>query len=36
MTLGGGVGAYANGTIFRATTPNRSPVFYYIHHTLTI
>ena len=36
MTLGGGVGAYANGTFFRATTPNRSPVFYYIHHTLTI
>ena len=36
MTLGGGVGAYANGTFFRGTTPNRSPVFYYIHHTLTI
>jgi len=36
MTLGGGMGAYANGTFFRATTPNRSPVFYYIHHTFTM
>lgn len=36
MTLGGGVGAYANGTFFRGVTPNRSPVFYYIHHTFTM
>ena len=36
MTVGGGVGAFANGTFFRATTPNRHPVFYYIHHTVTI
>jgi hypothetical protein len=36
LTLGGGVGAFANGSYFRATTPNRSPVFYYIHHTFTL
>ncbi|MFN0100743.1 MAG: alginate export family protein [Bryobacteraceae bacterium] len=36
MTLGGGVGAYANGAFFRGITPNRSPVFYYIHHTFTM
>lgn len=36
MTVGGGFGAYATGTFFRATSPNRNPVFFYIHHTLTI
>lgn len=36
LTLGGGVGAYANGTFFRGTTPNRNPYFYYIHHTFTM
>ncbi len=36
MTLGGGVGAYVNGTYFRGITPNRSPVFYYIHHTFSM
>jgi hypothetical protein len=34
--VGGGFGAYATGTFFRATSPNRNPVFFYIHHTLTI
>lgn len=36
LTLGGGVGVYANGTFFRSTTPNRSPYFYYVHHTFTM
>jgi len=36
MTIGGGVGAYANGAFFRATTPNRNPFFFYIHHTFTM
>lgn len=36
MTMGGGVGAFANGGFFRTTSPNRSPVFYYIHHTFTM
>ncbi|MBI2688723.1 MAG: alginate export family protein [Acidobacteria bacterium] len=36
MTLGGGVGAFANGAFFRAASPNRNPVFYYIHHTFTM
>lgn len=36
MTIGGGVGAYANGAFFRTTTPNHSPYFYYIHHTFTM
>jgi hypothetical protein len=36
MTIGGGFGAYANGAFFRTTTPNRSPFFYYIHHTFTM
>jgi hypothetical protein len=36
LTIGGGVGAYANGTFFQTTTPNQSPYFYYIHHTFTM
>ena len=36
LTIGGGVGAYANGTFFHTTTPNQSPYFYYIHHTFTM
>ncbi|HEU0123523.1 MAG TPA: alginate export family protein [Bryobacteraceae bacterium] len=36
LTLGGGVGAYANGRFFHGLTPDRSPVFYYIHHTFTM
>jgi hypothetical protein len=36
MTIGGGMGAYANGGFFRTTTPNHSPYFYYIHHTFTM
>ena len=36
MTVGGGMGAYANGVFFSGTTPNRGPVFYYIQHTFTI
>ena len=36
LTIGGGVGAYANGTFFQNTSPNRNPFFYYIHHTFTM
>ena len=36
LTIGGGVGAYANGAFFHTTTPNHSPYFYYIHHTFTM
>lgn len=36
MTVGGGMGIYANGTFFRATSPNHRPVFFYIHHTITL
>jgi hypothetical protein len=36
MTLGGGIGAFSNGAFFRGTTPNRSPLFYYVHHTITL
>lgn len=36
MTLGGGVGAYSNGTYMNATTPGRQPMFFYIHHTFTM
>lgn len=36
MTLGGGFGAYANGTYFRNSTPNSSPAFFYVHHTFTM
>lgn len=36
LTIGGGVGAYANGPFFRTTTPDRNPVFFYVHHTFTM
>lgn len=36
LTLGGGFGTYVNGGFFQATTPNRTPSFYYITHTFSM
>jgi hypothetical protein len=36
LTIGGGVGVYANGTFQRNTTPNGQPYFFYFHHTFTM
>ncbi|MBM3765262.1 MAG: hypothetical protein FJW32_07705 [Acidobacteria bacterium] len=36
MTIGGGFGAYSNGSYFHRITPNRSPYFIYFTHLFSM